>query len=136
VCRPAHPDQGFAHVLGHKIAALLGNYDATDDALAAIQAAIWHDEYGVSVAFAGTGYHDAGVESQLYNSYIAETFNVSYFYQYTNGRGVQGFDANNNPMIGTIQGLVIGTPEPSSWAMMTLGLGLLGGLLRRRRATA
>ena len=31
---------------------------------------------------------------------------------------------------------VPGVPEPATWAMMIIGFGLLGGLLRRRRRTA
>jgi hypothetical protein len=29
-----------------------------------------------------------------------------------------------------------GVPEPATWAMMILGFGLLGGAIRRRKATA
>ena len=33
-----------------------------------------------------------------------------------------------------LAGVTLGVPEPSTWAMMLLGFGGLGALLRRRRA--
>src|SRR5579872_6028504 len=35
-----------------------------------------------------------------------------------------------------IQFSVAGVPEPAAWALMTLGVGLIGGSLRQRRKTA
>ena len=35
----------------------------------------------------------------------------------------------------SVQGLAGGVPEPATWAMMILGLGAVGGAMRRRRAT-
>lgn len=46
--------------------------------------------------------------------------------------GSSGFYADNS---GSLQVSVSGVPEPSSWALMIAGLGLIGGMLRSRRKT-
>jgi hypothetical protein len=38
------------------------------------------------------------------------------------------------PPISFLDGVTLGVPEPAPWALMILGVGLVGGLARRRRA--
>ena len=41
-----------------------------------------------------------------------------------------------NPVTGLALGSAVGVPEPGTWAMMILGFGVMGGVLRRRRTAA
>lgn len=43
-------------------------------------------------------------------------------------------DANNPG--GEIRGVLVAVPEPASWALLTIGFGLLGAAMRRRRLAA
>jgi hypothetical protein len=56
---------------------------------------------------------------------------VSSFKLYTGGSGDTGVQIDN---VRFDESLVTGVPEPASWAMMLLGFGGLGALLRQRRS--
>jgi hypothetical protein len=99
---------------------LAGSTDLADE-MPAIQAAIWHDEYGLSASF-----NDAA-ELSYYNSYIGLTF-----------AGPPGVailaESADGQVVGTWQGLLPGgglpVPEPATWAMMIVGLFSMGAALR------
>jgi hypothetical protein len=92
-------------------------------AVVAIQAAIWHAEYGVDATFAPTA--TGAIEASDYTTYIGQTFTAAP----TAISLADGTDGSGN----AIQGLVA-VPEPAAWALMLVGFGALGASLRARRA--
>jgi PEP-CTERM motif len=120
-------DPAFTTLQSEEIATLVGegssiayNHPSDTFDLLAIQGAIWGIEYGATVTGALPGI-DAAIladESVTPSSHDAVGF-------YPVGSG-QGF--------GTSQGFALaGVPEPASWAFMIVGLGGIGGAVRRRR---
>jgi hypothetical protein len=89
---------------------------ATD--LAGIQAAIWSIEYP-AVTISG----DADVTSRM--SFYEDWAQT---HQATDVLAI--YDVN-----GAVQGQVVGVPEPVSWSLMIIGIGAVGGALRRSRLT-
>ena len=93
-------------------------------ALVAVQAAIWHVEYGVDATFASTA--GGAIEASDYSTYITQTFaNAPTILSLTNG----------SDGVNTLQDLVT-VPEPGAWSLMLIGFGALGALGRHRRALA
>jgi hypothetical protein len=89
------------------------------DALPAIQGAIWHVEYGVDATFSDSA------ETTDYETYIAQSFTSGPALALT--AGTDGVTSND------LQGLVT-VPEPAAWSLMLIGFGALGASVRRRRA--
>jgi hypothetical protein len=86
-----------------------------EKAAIAAQAAIWGIEYNIAVSST-----DAGVQSYI----------LQYLQVQDNGRGwATGLIADG----GTQSQLLGGVPEPSTWAMMMVGVFGLGAMLRSRR---
>jgi hypothetical protein len=92
---------------------------ASDDQLAAFQAAIWDIEYGLT--------QNAGDASA---SEIA-TINADIAYAQANPSNSYAL-AFYDPAGGS-QALATTVPEPTTWALMLVGFGGLGGALRARR---
>jgi hypothetical protein len=95
------------------------------DALAALQGAVWQIEYGGSVT-SGNGIMDAMISADVLWA-GANPASVAYAL-YPIGPDGQGF--------GVTQGFGPGIPEPSTWAMMTLGFASLGYAAMRRASKA
>ncbi len=116
----------------------VANYAETEMRIAAIQAAIWQVEVPAVTVNVISANLTTGVGSEF------ATYQ-SYFNAYKTGAYVPLGDANDR--VFTITSLngnqnfaigwpIPGVPEPSTWAMMLLGFGGLGAMLRRRRAVA
>ncbi len=92
------------------------------DYSSATQLAIWTIEY------AGTGFSVTGGPSSLAATLVADAQNgtIPGFSQWT------ALSSLNSQGVATDQGLGSSVPEPSAWAMMLLGFGGLGALVRRR----
>ena len=95
--------------------------------LTAIAGAIWEVEYGYSPSqVVGTPSENALIAG--YVAYAAAHPSSGWAKGlYPVGSGGQGF--------GVTQGFATAVPEPATWTMMLLGVGLLGAMLRRRRAS-
>ncbi len=90
--------------------------------LAAIQQAIWTVEYPTST-FAATGPY-AAAQATYAATFLAEAPRLS------------GFARNIVADNGTIQGQITnigGVPEPTSWALLLVGFGVVGAVARGRR---
>ncbi len=103
----------------------IANANGNPNDLSAIQAAIWQIEYAEPVT-SGNAADDA-----LITSYVAfaqanpQAGDPNGFYPV--GASGQGF--------GTTQGFSLGNPavpEPATWAMLLVGLGMIGSVVRRR----
>jgi hypothetical protein len=101
---------------GHKIL-LSGDPDFSDD-LTAIQGAIWSIEYHTTVTSANAEINDE----------IAQFLTVA-----DNGKGYARALIAHGPGLDGVQNMVLGAPEPATWAMMLLGVFGLGSVLRMRR---
>lgn len=72
------------------------------------------------------------------------TINSLFYTGITLGWGVTGFDVGLDNVLflvkrvpdGALQGSPLAVPEPTTWAMMIAGFGLVGGAVRRRRTAA
>jgi len=100
-----------------------------DDRLAAVQDAIWTIEYPAST-FTPT------VSNMLTTTQVSGLIAADI----TNAAahalpGTATIDAIV-PDGGNTQGFVIAAPEPAAWALMTIGVGAIGAMLRRRRSLA
>lgn len=101
-----------------QIFAKSGDADFIQD-LEAVQAAIWSIEYH-TLAVSG--------DPEI-NSEIAKLLNVV-----DNGHGYARALIAHGPHIDGTQNMVTGgVPEPTTWALMIAGFGMVGGALRRRR---
>ena len=90
-----------------------------DNKLSAIQGAIWQVEYATeTVSFV------PGVVQEYFNAYLKMGLKGTGYAIYS------GLAETAR----TTQGFVIGVPEPSTWALMIGGFGMIGAALRRRRA--
>ncbi len=89
--------------------------------LDAVQAAIWEVEYP-TYAITPQG---AAVQNYV-------TQDLSYAASHPQRGVVQAIYADN----GQSQGFVVGVPEPTSWSLMIIGVGMIGGLARRRAKAA
>ena len=108
--------------------------------LAEVQGAIWQIVAGEDVTLNGSSVD--GVSASTFNNVIDELSGGSYA-SFLTGYGTIGdkttfITPTNYPnKSGTQSFLFAGmaVPEPASWAMMIGGMGLVGAVLRRRRAT-
>ncbi|MBC9032310.1 PEP-CTERM sorting domain-containing protein [Sphingomonas sp. JC676] len=77
----------------------------------------------------------SGSTSTLYPNHLSLAINSGWFSDGIVLRwGPDGFDAGLDNISFTVRDIVAGgVPEPSSWAMMILGFGAVGGVLRRRQ---
>ena len=116
--------------------------------LAAIQAAIWHVEGAYvsidngSTTFAGSNFAGAisGSSTMSYAAYYAD-YSTGNFKDlgdaddtfYTIVQASPNYDDHQSFAVGWPRP---GIPEPATWAMMLLGFGGLGAMLRARRARA
>ena len=106
------------------------NMAANGAQLAAIQGAIWQIENpGYTVTS-----HQAGVDAFM-NSYIARTLitdpNAAGYIAAGQLKTIISLGSNHQAFAYAWTAAV---PEPSTWAMMITGFGLIGATLRRRRA--
>ena len=99
-------DKGYADAAGH----------AGNDALSADAAAIWAVEGATVTA------DDPGVETLIQNDVTWATGRTGAFDVFTDINGVQNMAAS--------------VPEAATWALMLIGMGVIGVTLRRRRAPA
>jgi len=94
------------------------------DRLTAIQGAIWEVEYGLTPSqVTGTPSQNTLIASYVAN---AEAHPAAGY-----ASGIYPTGANGVGFGGT-QGFATGVPEPTTWAMMLVGLGLMGATLRDR----
>ncbi len=100
-----------------------------DDQLAAVQDAIWTIEYPAST-FTPT-VSDVLTTTQVSSLISADISNAAAHAL----PGTATIDAIV-PDGGNTQGFVIAAPEPAAWALMTIGVGAIGAMLRRRRSLA
>jgi hypothetical protein len=89
--------------------------------LEAVQAAIWSIEYH-TLAVSG----NAEINSEIANFLTVKD----------NGGGYAHALLAHGPGLAGTQNMVIGVPEPASWALMIGGFGMAGAALRRRRQVA
>jgi hypothetical protein len=110
-CVPVHPVQ---------------DADNVSDTLAAYQAAIYKIEYDINAApyDPTTGFNFTNVVSDLVSYAVAHP---------ASGAAATLFDPNG---VSATLGEAMAIPEPSTWAMMLLGLGGVGGMMRSRRKLA
>ena len=87
--------------------------------LAAVQGAIWAIEYPTFVVTGGTAAIDSYISS--YKA-LAPSLTGNAYVLLSDNKSSQGF--------------VIGVPEPATWAMMIVGFGAVGMVLRSRRRLA
>jgi hypothetical protein len=95
-----------------------------DDLAAAAQAAIWGLEYNVTPTFANS----LGVLATDYSSLVTATYTNTGDWGSALIPVGEGWPDN----LGATQQMLIGAPEVSTWAMMTLGFAGLGLLAYRR----
>lgn len=105
---------------------LAGTGDLANE-MPAIQAAIWHDEYGLDATLGNS------TAQADYNNYIGMTFNTA------PGQAILAENAAGQ-VVGGSQGLLLGNtapvPEPLTWVMMILGMFSMGAALRSRARAA
>lgn len=92
--------------------------------LAAVQQAIWSIEYPTST-FAATGAY-AAAQAGYAATFIKEAPTLNGF-----ARTIVANDGNSQAQITNIGGV----PEPTMWAELLAGFGIVGALSRRRRGT-
>lgn len=97
---------------------------------------------GITITKTATGVYNLSVAAGVNLSYFAvKAGNDFILYQYIGQTsfttdGLQSGASKNFPGLShaVFFGTAGGVPEPATWAMMLLGLGLVGGSMRRRRA--
>jgi len=97
---------------------------------------------GITITKISTGMYSLSVAAGVDLAYFAvKAGNDFMLYQYTGQTsfttdGLQSGASHNLPGLSHAMffGTAGGVPEPATWAMMLLGLGLVGGSMRRRRA--
>lgn len=97
---------------------------------------------GITITKTATGVYSLTVAAGIDLSYFAvKAGNNFILYQYIGQTsfttdGLQSGASQNLPGLShaVFFGTAGGVPEPATWAMMLLGLGLVGGSMRRRRA--
>jgi hypothetical protein len=124
----------------HENEVAAGVFDNTSEMqIAAIQAAIWAIEVpSVTVKVISANLGTTGPDSEFdqyqayFNSYVDGTYSLptalsnDKVYTITSRQGTQNFAI----------GWPIAVPEPSTWAMMLLGFGGMGAVVRRQRKAA
>lgn len=96
--------------------------------------------YGTAAGYESTGllatfgpsdnnFSNQGAEFTLTNGLINQGFNYIWFIGTTTGQGGDGYKG-----VGTVD--LAPVPEPSTWAMLLAGLGMLGFMARRRAKQA
>lgn len=107
--------------LGYNL--IQGGASDLQNRLSGIQAAIWSIEYGPTFSFVS----DRPVVNTYMSTYkaLAETDTLT-------GYGAYALLSDD----GKTQGFVIGVPEPATWAMMIIGFGAVGMMVRSRRRLA
>lgn len=95
----------------------------------------------LTLTWAGGGYHNAGGPFPETNFTLSalSTFNSIRFDGYT-GHAVKNNGATTGQATNNVGPVSVpfsaGVPEPASWALMLMGFGGLGAVLRRRRVLA
>ena len=87
-------------------------YKGDEDGAIAAQAAIWSIEYGINVTST-----DATIQGDLAKDLLVKQDGYGY------ARGLIGLDGQ--------QSQILGVPEPTTWAMILAGFGLVGFALRQ-----
>ena len=87
---------------------------------------------GLPLTFSQVGSLGAGDTTATFSDFQLVTLGASEAIGYGIGNGGQYF----NDSTGVSFRVLAGVPEPTSWAMMIGGFGVVGGALRRRRAPA
>ena len=109
--------------------AALGTTTTDPARLAAIQGAIWETEYSGLTVTGGSSY-------LAYYAGLASGWGVSRTTSTSFAQGIFPLDAATGGF-GSTQGFIAGgVPEPASWALLILGFGSAGAVLRRRRGAA
>lgn len=106
--------------------------------IAAVQGAIWQVVSGEDVTLASGWSQNNGVDAASFNL-LVDNLSGSNYANYMTGYGAIGdavsfITPTNYPNASGTQSFLFtgGVPEPASWAMMIAGIGLIGGVLRRR----
>jgi PEP-CTERM motif-containing protein len=123
----SHGGQALSNVLSGELGylAALGTTTADPARLAAIQGAIWETEYAGLTVSGGSSY-------LAYYEGLASSWGLSRSAGAGFAQGIFPLDAVTGGF-GTTQGfMAVGVPEPASWALLIMGFGLAGGMLRRR----
>ncbi len=92
-----------------------------------------HQVGGVDTAFSGSG---VSVLPANYGNQTSSFTNGLFTVKALGGLGITGFSMSSDTNSFEIDNLAVGVPEPATWAMMIVGFGAAGSLIRRRRAMA
>jgi hypothetical protein len=94
------------------------------------------------ITFGGSDFFDTEkdnwitIPNQDQNVLVTNGGNFTFNYPGEQMRLVQGYGNWDGFTFSTTDALAVATPEPSTWAMLMLGAGLLGMMSRRRRLAA